>query len=387
MNFTILTEEEFKMFTDKALQQSFFQTINMYHRYQNNGWETYLLGVKKDDKVIGAALTVSSYSKFGFKIFNIYKGYILDYNNHELVAFFTKNIKSFLKSKKGIILYIDPNIVSVSRDNEFNITNDIDNLLVKKYLIDLGYKYIGEYEQVKWTYVLDLENKSKEEIFKNFRSNHRNLINRAINKYNVKIKKIDYKDLADFRKVTSYSANKQGFKDKSLKYYQDMYKYFNKDVIYLGAYINALTILNNLNKELSNLKEKLNKTNNPNRQKNYELDITNLEKEILEVKKLPEKDILIAASMFMLYGFEVVYLFSGSLDEYQKFGGSYLMQWHIITYALEHGYKRYNFYGIKNDKNDGVYKFKHGFNGHVEELLGTFALPLNTLGKIYLKIK
>ena len=231
MKFTILTEEEFKMFTDKALQQSFFQTINMYHRYQNNGWETYLLGVKKDDKVIGAALIVSSYSKFGFKIFNIYKGYILDYNNHELVAFFTKNIKSFLKNKKGIILYIDPNIVSVSRDNEFNITNDIDNLQVKKYLIDLGYKYIGEYEQVKWTYVLDLENKSQEEIFKNFRSNHRNLINRAINKYNVEIKKLDYNDLADFRKVTSYSANKQGFKDKSLKYYQDMYKYFDKDGI------------------------------------------------------------------------------------------------------------------------------------------------------------
>ena len=95
MKFTILTEEEFKMFTDKALQQSFFQTINMYHRYQNNGWETYLLGVKKDDKVIGAALTVSSYSKFGFKIFNIYKGYILDYNNHELVSFFTKILKVF----------------------------------------------------------------------------------------------------------------------------------------------------------------------------------------------------------------------------------------------------------------------------------------------------
>lgn len=387
MKFVILTEEEFKKFTDNAVGQSFFQTLNMYHRYQNNGWEAYLLGVKEKDNVIGAALTVSSYSKFNYKIFNIYKGYLIDYSNRKLVKFFTENIKSFLKTKKGIILYIDPNIISVSRDNEFNVTDDVNNLDVKDYLISLGYKYIGEYEQVKWTYVLDLENKTSEEIFKNFKSNHRNLINRAINKYNVEIRKIDYEHLSDFRTITSYSANKQAFKDKSLKYYQDMYKYFNNDVVYLGAYINPSIILSNLNKELSLLKEKLNKTNNSNRKHSYEIDINNLEKEIKGIEDLPKEDILIAASMFMLYGSEIVYLFSGSIDEYQKFGGSYLMQWHIINYALEHGYKRYNFYGIKNDKNDGVYKFKHGFNGHVEELLGTFALPLNSFGKIYLKIK
>ena len=387
MKFVILTEEEFKKFTDNAVGQSFFQTLNMYHRYQNNGWEAYLLGVKEKDNVIGAALTVSSYSKFNYKIFNIYKGYLIDYSNRKLIKFFTENIKSFLKTKKGIILYIDPNIISVSRDNEFNVTDDVNNLAVKDYLISLGYKYIGEYEQVKWTYVLDLENKTSEEIFKNFKSNHRNLINRAINKYNVEIRKIDYEHLSDFRTITSYSANKQGFKDKSLKYYQDMYKYFNNDVVYLGAYINPSIILSNLNKELSLLKEKLNKTNNSNRKHSYEIDINNLEKEIKGIEDLPKEDILIAASMFMLYGSEIVYLFSGSIDEYQKFGGSYLMQWHIINYALEHGYKRYNFYGIKNDKNDGVYKFKHGFNGHVEELLGTFALPLNSFGKIYLKIK
>ena len=313
---------------------------------------------------------------------------MIDYSNRKLIKFFTENIKSFLKTKKGIILYIDPNIISVSRDNEFNVTDDVNNLDVKDYLISLGYKYIGEYEQVKWTYVLDLENKTSEEIFKNFKSNHRNLINRAINKYNVEIRKIDYEHLSNFRTITSYSANKQGFKDKSLKYYQDMYKYFNNDVVYLGAYINPSIILSNLNKELSLLKEKLNKTNNSNRKHSYEIDINNLEKEIKGIEDLPKEDILIAASMFMLYGSEIVYLFSGSIDEYQKFGGSYLMQWHIINYALEHEYKRYNFYGIsgnfdKSDDRYGVYEFKKGFNGYVEELIGSFVLPISPIYYLY----
>ena len=387
MQFTELSEKEFKEFTDKSNEQSFFQTINMYNRYKENNYETYLVGVKENNKVLAASLVVSLYQKYGYKIFNIYKGYILDYNDKKLIDFMTINIKKFLKSKKGLILYIDPNIVSVSRDNEFNITNETNNLEIKDYLCSLGYKYIGEYEQVKWTYVLDLENKTEDEIFKNFKSNHRNIINKAINKYNVEIRKLSYEELPLFRKITSYSANKQGFKDKSLKYYQDMFKHFKDEVIYLGSFINPKKILENLNNELIKLKEKYNKTNNANRKKVYKIDIDNLEKEIKEVKELPQEEIMISASMFMLYGREVVYLFSGSLDAYQKFGGSYLMQWYIIKYALNNGYKRYNFYGIKNNKSDGVYKFKHGFNGNVEELLGTFALPINLLGKIYISLK
>ena len=32
---------------------------------------------------------------------------------------------------------------------------------------------------------------------------------------------------------------------------------------------------------------------------------------------------------------------------------------------------------------NGVYSFKQGFRGRVEELLGTFALPIGVLGKFY----
>ena len=39
--------------------------------------------------------------------------------------------------------------------------------------------------------------------------------------------------------------------------------------------------------------------------------------------------------------------------------------------------EKYNFYGISSTKeNDGVYKFKKGFNGYVVELIGEFALPI-----------
>ena len=86
--------------------------------------------------------------------------------------------------------------------------------------------------------------------------------------------------------------------------------------------------------------------------------------------------------MFILYGDEIIYLYSGSYSKYMNFNAQYLIQWYMIKHGIENKYKRYNFYGItgnfdKNDKDYGVYDFKKGFNGYVEEYIGDFELPLN----------
>lgn len=91
--------------------------------------------------------------------------------------------------------------------------------------------------------------------------------------------------------------------------------------------------------------------------------------------------------MFMTYGNEVIYLFSGSEEKYMKeYNAQYLIQWYMIKYAADHGFKRYNFYGIqglpnKSSKDYGIYDFKKGFdstkNGHVTELIGAHEMPIN----------
>ena len=57
------------------------------------------------------------------------------------------------------------------------------------------------------------------------------------------------------------------------------------------------------------------------------------------------------------------------------------MWWHMLQYALKHGIRKYNFYGLsgdfdKNAQDYGVYEFKKGFHGVVEELVGDFILPI-----------
>ncbi len=105
-----------------------------------------------------------------------------------------------------------------------------------------------------------------------------------------------------------------------------------------------------------------------------------------EELRAKEGDILPLATAFFitLNGREVIYLSSGAYDEYMRFNGPYAIQWTMIRWALAHGYQRYNFYGtsgnFSKDADDyGVYLFKRGFGGHVEELAGDFILPIQAL--------
>ena len=132
--------------------------------------------------------------------------------------------------------------------------------------------------------------------------------------------------------------------------------------------------------------EKISKINGINKKKdNYTQELKFINKKINELECLKEDKgniIPLSAAMFMLYGDEIVYLFSGSYKEYMQYYGQYIIQWDMIKYACENKYKRYNFYGIidvfnKNGKDYGVYEFKKGFNGYVEELLGEYIYIIN----------
>lgn len=395
MKFTELTDEEFSKFVDTQDTKNFFQTIMMRDRMKKEGTETFLVGVKENDKVVGAALIADTGHRFlGYKSYEAYKGYILDYHNTELVKFMTDNVKLYLKGKKGLRLFIDPYIPNVSRDMDANIIDGVDNRDVAEYLKKIGYMENPDGAQVKWTYCLDLD-KSEDEIFKDFKSNHKNILNKCMNKYKLHVRQIEYDELPLFKKVTESTCLRRGFPDKSLEYYQDMFECFQDKVKYLICSINLQEYLDSLLDNNKVIEEKISKLSdapaNDKKRENFKQEIETNHKNIDYVKELQkdhENEIILACAMFMTYGDEVVYLFSGSYEEYIKFNGQYLIQWEIIKFAIENHYKRYNFYGIQDvfnpkGKDRGVYEFKKGFGGYVEELLGSFELSISPVNKIY----
>ena len=397
MLFKEINEQEFKNISENIDCKNFFQTTMMMKRYELEKKEYYLVGVEKDKKIVAAALLVEGGKKvFGKKVFNAYKGPLLDYQDKSLLKFFLNELNNFVKEKNGYMLYIDPYIVSQTRNSDGDVIDGVDNLHVKKEIEELGYNYIGEYTQVKWNYCLDINGMSKEELFKTFKPNTRNNISKTLNKYVLDIRKLNIDELDEFKKITMDTCQRRGFADKSLEYYQNMYNVFDDEVSYFICELNIPKYLNKLEEENKIAEEKISNLSdsksNSNKKIAFKHDIEANLKRIDEAKKLQSEkgDIIpLSCAMFILFGDEIVYLFSGSYDEYMKFNGQYRLQYEMIKFASEHNYKRYNFYGIRDlyeknyEKDYGVYEFKKGFNGYVEELIGAYEIKVNYIYSVH----
>lgn len=348
MRFRELTEAEFAGVEFSC--GSFLQSVEMFRRYRGLRKETYLIGVEEKGQLLATGVVVARNWHFGKKIFRVPGGFLLDYdakNAQEVIKFITQGVRDFCKNRGGIVVEISPNIVSQSRDLYNKVVQGENHLEMKKYLEQLGYKYLGEYEQAKWILTLNLEGKTAEELFKDFRTTHRQLIRKA-EREGVRVRELKENELGILKEIAAEAGERHGFRDPETEYYASMKKYFGEKVKFVVA---------EAPREL--------------------------------VKGLPEaekrKYIPLAAAMFVNDGKEMVYLYSGSLRHLQKYNGSYLIQWKMIQEAVETGCKRYNFYGTQPVPGNGVYLFKQGFRGQIEELLGTFALPLGWIGGLYTK--
>ena len=337
MKFITIEPTEFTKFANKSPYKSFLQTTEIAELRSKNGWTPYYFGVEKDKKLVAATMAVAKPTFLGKSTYYIPGGPLLDYEDKALADFFFKNLKNYAKSHNGYLLHIEPYYELVERDREgelveggFSHKKAIENLK------SLGFKEVTP-DNPKYLFVLDLKNRKEDELFASFKQNTRNLISRAKRK-GVEVRELNREELAKFKQITEQTSERRHFSDKSLDYYETMYDLFAEkgQVKYIMAFAKE------------------------------------------ESSQVP-----VAAAMFMTYGDEVIYLFSGSDEKYMKeYNAQYAIQWYMIKYALKNKFKRYNFYGIQGLPNPdkpgyGIYKFKKGFGGHVVELLGAYELPLN----------
>lgn len=293
------------------------------------------------------------------------------YSWQEVLKFMTEQAKAFCRERGGIAIEIAPNIMSQPRDAHNQVIEGEDNLAVREELQRLGYKYLGEYEQVKWTFVLDVEGKTAEELFKAFRTDHRQRIRRA-EREGVRVRELGDDELGVLKKIAAEAGERHGFQDPDVNYYETMKKAFGEKIKFVVAELPAEKLENEENKAKNDQKSAvITEKKAGNAEENDRRSVS-------EQKYVP-----LAAAMFVIDKNEIIYLYSGSVRSLQKYGGAHLIQWKMIQEAITHGCKKYNFYGVYPVEGNGVYNFKLGFRGRVEELLGTFVLPIGIVGKIY----
>ena len=393
MKFQEITEKEYSKFWENHPLKTFLSSPEISKLRKKQDWDTHYVGVKEGKNLIAATMLLSHTRHFNKKEFYSPRGYLLDFKNKELVTFFTNELKNYVKEKGGYVFRVDPYLIYRQRDIDGNIVEDgVDNRDVVSHLEELGFKKvpIDETEQVIWMFSLDLEGKTEEQILKEMKPNTRNQIKKT-EKFGITVKEISYDELDRFQNIMVETGERKGFKVRKLDYFQDMYNLFHdkNEVKYFITEINLKKYVEGLEKEQQEKQAKIDSLTdakyNDGAKKNLANEIASFDKRIAESKEIMEKTgkevITLSGSMFMLIKPEVIYLSSGNYEEYMKFNSQYLIQWELIKYGIENGFKKHNFYGIpaninEHPKDYGIYEFKRGFNGYVEELIGEYELPI-----------
>lgn len=366
-----LTKEEFNEYASKHPLNMFFQSSYWGELKSITGWKHFMVGIKNDGKIEAATLILGK----KIPIFNRYiyyapRGFLIDYNNTELLKKFTLEVKKYLKKKKGIFIKINPYLIYQERDiNGDIVENGIDNKNVVEELKKLGFIHTGftinygKDLEPRWISVLDLEGKTEEGLLKDMRSTTRWGINNSY-KHGLKLVEIDKSRINEFKKLMEHTGERRGFIDRSEAYYEKMYDAFSKDdkIKIMLVELDIDEYLYNLNNQKQqNLLKQVEAKNKPDSAKakrvlkELQSQFESLEKRISNLEKLQKEKgnkIVVAGGLFMTFGTQVVSLFGASYREYMKFNGQFFLNFKMIKYALNNGYKKYNFYGITGEFNE-----------------------------------
>lgn len=398
-----IDSKEFDKFAEKHEQASFYQTSNWGDLKKTNGWEPSYVALKDGKKILAAALILSKKTPLKKNMLYSPRGFLIDYDNSELLNTFTSEIKKYAKKKNAIFVKIDPYVSYQQRDDSGNIVeNGKNNKKAFDNLIKAGYKHFGfnimqETLQPRWIFITNTYNTTVEEVMNKMDPKTRQILHKN-EKLGIKTREIGYDEIPLFKDIMEKTGERREFIDRPLAYYQEMFKQMKDKLKILVAELNVVELIESTQNEINNLQNDYNdrkykyenKIINMNekkyeaKQENVQKDIERLNKNLEHYKELKKDgDVLVLGGiLFLISGNEVLSLVGGSYEKYMEFKSAYTVHFEGLKYAIENNYKRYNFYGIVGDFDEskemgGLLTFKKSFSGEVVELLGEFDLVIN----------
>lgn len=252
------------------------------------------------------------------------RGPVCDLHDKNVLAKLTEQMKIVAKKYHAFMIRIDPMIYYT--DNE-----------TVEILKSLGYRYDANRSednmiQSQKNYVLNIAGKTSEQVFDNFHSKWRYNIRTAIRK-GVKCT-YDSGDLDSFSVLMKETGERDNFNIRSKEYFDQVLTAFGDNARLYMCYS-------------------------------------------------PEGNPL-SGAVSVNYGGRVNYVYGASTSRERNLMPNHLMQWQMISWAIETGCSIYDFMGVphyddETHSNYGVYRFKKGFNGEAVKYAGEFDLILNEL--------
>lgn len=399
MKIVKLSPEQFDNFSNSHPLHTYFQTSSYGNLMRSDGFEPFYYGFINDQNtLIGASLVLVQKLFLGYKYAYAPRGYLIDYDNKDLIIDVTNKMKKFLAKNSIIFLKIDPPVVNNKRDKEGNIlqspyTNDLIPFLQK-----IGYNYFGDNKffgtlKPRWNAILKVTG-SAETLFKKFEPTVKNKIRKAQSR-GLEILQGNHQDIETFYRFVSKKHYRK------LAYYQKFAESFKDNFELYFARLNTEKYLTNMKQIYENELQKNEELNSEIREAGLNNKIskklTNSKIQSDKVLAIYKKELETASALFTKYpsgiiisatsivvekhGIELV--IEGQNPAYKLYYPTFLTKWAIIEKYAKLGAIYFNLnaitgYFADNNKFKGLNEMKLGFGAEVTEYIGEFDLVINS---------
>lgn len=378
MNIIELTELQFKNYSNIHSRKNYKQSVEYATLEETKNYKKLYLGlIDENENVHAATMILEKKLNNKYKYGYIPNGYLIDFNNTELLKTFTTQLKAYLKKLNYTHIRITPLINYQIYSSNFILKENNTNVI--NTFKSLGYTYLNNTSKHKMV----LFTNNIENTYNNFKRSLKRNINECLKK-GITIYQGNENNIEDFLNLTD---NKP--------YYKNMINIFNNPnnkFEFYFAKLEPVTYINNyrylLKKEQIN-NEKLNqKLKNPNIKKSNNLLskkmtsdrlITKYNNEIINgtniYKMYPQGSILSAVGIINNQK-EIIFITEGYNKDFKHIRSIPMIKWEIIKKYISNGCTKFDLGDISISKN---YTTKSGYNGNIIEYSNTFDLVINDM--------
>ena len=396
MQIILLDEIRFDNFAINHPYYNFYQSSNYGKFMTKHGYNSYYLGLADDIGEIKAATLMivknekSSKRKMGYAP----RGFLIDWNNDDLVKEFTEKLKEFLANRNFTYLKVDPLITLKEHNINGEVKqNTIDNTSFVNKLQSLGYIHMGynngmEALKPRWNAIMKLNNNITL-LYNSISKEARSKITEA-SKMGNRVYKGGLNDISLLYNLINKST-------PPLEYYLDYYQFFSQNngfEVYFTklepvSYVNSSKNLYEKEEQRNNeLNMQIQDFNNPNKEfvineklKSDEL-LAKYKKNMLEASSLFQKypsGLVISGIAVIKYGKKITFLASGVNENFKNIYPEYLLKWQLASEFARNGYDIVDLGSLTGDFNNNSYlsTLNKELSNSIVEYVGEFDLVIN----------
>lgn len=364
-------EKEYTEFVINHPKSHFLESYEWGEVSKLRGLIPHYVGLKDNKHLVATALILEKRLPLGYCYYYIPRGYVIDYDNFELISLFTDKIKAYAKKNKCIFFKIDPDIKLHSIDKNAKVIDDgYNNYELVKFLKKIGFHHkklnlYFENMQPRFTFRLDTT-KSIDEIRKGYSKSVLRWIKIA-NKFGVEVKSVDVEHMDEFVRLMKKTEKRQGFFSHDYNFYSKLFDKFSKidAVSLLVAYVDVNHILDVINNDLDNCDDSAKKEKLQAQKMKFS-----------KLKKVGQK-IPVSSYINVHYGNKSWYLYGANDLDYKDTYANYKLFDFQIQLAHDLGKEIFDEFGTIGDPNStkpvaGLHEFKKKFGAEYTEFIGEF---------------